>query len=449
MTISRSLPTDHGYDQFIRPSYTAAAYVVGSLVIRHRYFTRIGTPKRRRQRKSVLQVYRELGPSTFRKAYRMSYASFQLLCEKLRMPILSLTRKNGRNSETRHAHNGLIHHTVRVACAVRIFSGGSLYDLATTYGIGLSDVRKSLWTVVEAINCHPDFQIVYPSDHAAQRQIAAEFQEKSYANFGCCAGAIDGLLVWTQKPTVNDCIEAECDSGKFMCGRKHKFGMNLQGVCDCRGRFLDISILFPASSSDCLAFEGSTLFHRLEEGMLADDLCLFGDNAYLNSSFMATPYVNTSSGERDAYNFYFSQLRIRIECAFGMFVHRWSLLRSPMPATQPIARTVGMVLAMARLHNFCIDYGESNMISRLATDELRSELNGAILLTTNTDGEIVADELTGGGHHFHDLPRTLRRRQPQNNNNWLPRERMCAEVADQGLTRPQPQPRQVENRQSI
>ena len=72
--------------------------------------------------------------------------------------------------------------------------------------------------------------------------------------------------------------------------------------------------------------------------MLADDLCLFGDNAYLNSSFMATPYVNTSSGDRDAYNFYFSQLRIRIECAFGMFVHRWALLRSPMPATQPISR---------------------------------------------------------------------------------------------------------------
>ena len=128
MTISRPFPTDIGYRQFFRPSYTAAAYVVGSLVIRHCY-NRTGTPKRRRQQKSVLQVYRELGPSTFRKAYRMSYSSFQVLCEKLRMPILSLTRKNGRNSETRHAHNGLIHHTVRVACAVRIFSGGSLYIL--------------------------------------------------------------------------------------------------------------------------------------------------------------------------------------------------------------------------------------------------------------------------------------------------------------------------------
>ena len=117
-----------------------------------------------------------------------------------------------------------------------------------------------------------------------------------------------------------------------------------------------------------------------------------------------------------------------------------------MPATQPILRTVGMVLAMARLHNFCIDNGDTNIVSRLASDELRSELNGAILLNTNNDGETLVDELTGGGHHFQDVPRTIRRRQQQNNNNRLPRETMCNSVAEQGLTRPSPQQRQVVNR---
>jgi hypothetical protein len=39
---------------------------------------------------------------------------------------------------------------------------------------------------------------------------------------------------------------------------------------------------------------------------------LFGDNAYLNSSFMATPYPNVSidpaKKTKDDYNFYHSQL---------------------------------------------------------------------------------------------------------------------------------------------
>ena len=60
-----------------------------------------------------------------------------------------------------------------------------------------------------------------------------------------------------------------CDSGKFMCGRKKKYGLNCQAVCDVRGRILDISIMYPGSTSDCLAFEGMSLFCDLEEGLLA------------------------------------------------------------------------------------------------------------------------------------------------------------------------------------
>lgn len=52
--------------------------------------------------------------------------------------------------------------------------------------------------------------------------------------------------------------------------------------------------------------------------ILAKDLALFGDNAYLNSLHRATLYPNTSGGPKDNYNFYHSQLHIRIECAFGM-----------------------------------------------------------------------------------------------------------------------------------
>ena len=59
--------------------------------------------------------------------------------------------------------------------------------------------------------------------------------------------------------------------------------------------------------------------------ILARGLCLFGDNAYLNTLYMATPLSNTSGRPKDNYNFYHSQSRIQIECVFGMLVQRWGI----------------------------------------------------------------------------------------------------------------------------
>jgi DDE superfamily endonuclease len=161
----------------------------------------------------------------------------------------------------------------------------------TTFGIGHTDAMDSCWYVVDAVNRHPMFAIAYPNDHNQQQLIAQQFCEVSAADFQCCAGAIDGLLIWIHKPTKKDCIDAGCSLGKFFCGRKKKFGLNCQAVSDVRGRILDISILYPGSTSDCLAFEGMSLFQKLEDGLLAPGLCLFGDNAYLNTNYMATaPY---------------------------------------------------------------------------------------------------------------------------------------------------------------
>jgi hypothetical protein len=53
-------------------------------------------------------------------------------------------------------------------------------------------------------------------------------------------------------------------------------------------------MIYPGSTSDCPAFEGMTLFQKLESGMLAPGWCLYGNNAYLNTSYMATPFAAVS-----------------------------------------------------------------------------------------------------------------------------------------------------------
>jgi hypothetical protein len=51
-----------------------------------------------------------------------------------------------------------------VRLALRYFAGASLYDLMTTFGIGHTDAANSIWYAVDAINDHPDFAMLFPTD---------------------------------------------------------------------------------------------------------------------------------------------------------------------------------------------------------------------------------------------------------------------------------------------
>jgi hypothetical protein len=107
---------------------------------------------------------------------------------------------------------------------------------------------------------------------------------------------------------------------------------------------------YGGSSSDCLAFEETKLWARLEyNGLLAPGLFLFGDNAYLNAPFLATLYTNVSWGQKDDYNFFHLQLQIHVEYAFGMLVQQWDILQTPMPQGISIRKTIALVSALAKL----------------------------------------------------------------------------------------------------
>jgi hypothetical protein len=57
---------------------------------------------------------------------------------------------------------------------------------------------------------------------------------------------------------------------------------------------------------------------------------LFGNNAHLNTQYMATPYTHVTGNKehvtKDNYNFYHSQLGISVECCFGVLVQCWGVL---------------------------------------------------------------------------------------------------------------------------
>jgi len=291
-----------------------------------RSLSRRGRKARKRIRSSVAEVYECMGPTLFRRYYRMTYESFWILHDKLGESIKLCTlaiqgRKasTGENEAGRIGNfaypptpSGKISSDVRLAFALRYFAGGSPGDIISTYHISLISVLLSVWGVVEAVNRCEEFHISYPASHEIQKRIAADFAAVSDVGFDVCAGAIDGVLICIGKPSEKDAKRAEISRKKLFCARKNKFGLNCQAVSDRRGKILDISIKYGGASLDCLAFEASDLYQRLNNGLLADGLVLFGDNAYLNTSFMATPYPNAKAGTEDSYNYYQSQVRTSI-----------------------------------------------------------------------------------------------------------------------------------------
>ena len=198
-------------------------------------------------------------------------------------------------------------------------------------------------------------------NHQQQKDIARGFRKRLFIHLDNYVGCIDGMLVWTNKP--NTVILENCDLGplKFLCGRKKKFGLNLQAICDHREKFMDVFISFLGLASDFLCYCHSSICKKLNiPGFLNPGLCIYGEAAYTNTMSMCMPYKSMSSGPKDAYNFDQSQLRINIECAFGILVHRWGVLHKPIPVNISIKRISQLVCALCILHSFCID--EKDMI---------------------------------------------------------------------------------------
>ena len=188
------------------------------------------------------------------------------------------------------AWNRVITASQRLSMGLCSFAGGSVYDIAGNHGVCVQEVYKSVYVVIDAINSCESFNIVFPESEEEQQKLADGFLMKSRVGFKNCVGAIDGILVWTDKPSISDLVSLCFRSAQFYCGHKSKHGLNMQAVCDVNGRFLDIFIGCPGATSDYLAFLLSPLKHKLDAGLLKKDFCIFGNNAYVNTLYMATPY---------------------------------------------------------------------------------------------------------------------------------------------------------------
>ena len=186
-------------------------------------------------------------------------------------------------SAPRSVPSGPITMTSHLTMALRYCAVGDPVDIADHHGVHVVEVTYSVWAVIDTIYAASQLNIAFPKTHEEQESVADGFASKSDLDINTCVGAIDGILIWIHKPSKRDVKAIQFGPSKFFCGRKKKFGLNMQAVCDVHKRFLDVEIKFPGSATDFFAFEQSELKGIInKEGFLRPGLALFGDNAYVH-----------------------------------------------------------------------------------------------------------------------------------------------------------------------
>ena len=160
--------------------------------------------------------------------------------------------------------------------------------------------------VINAINKCKEMDIKSCSDHDKHHSISDGFRHESHNTYiSCCAGCIDGILIWTHSQQMKTALRWVWASPSVCCC-KHKFGLNLQTFCNQKKQFIGISTIYNAMTSNHLAFKVSGLRQSKLgcHGFLAPGRVLFGNNAYVNT-FLWSPYPNASKYRvQDNYNFY-------------------------------------------------------------------------------------------------------------------------------------------------
>lgn len=292
-----------------------------------------------------------LKEGSFRSFYRMQYESF---CELVRLlsPSLMVSVKQGRNRNQGgdHVYVELIVHVM-----LRYLAGGSYHDIRVTAGLAKSTFFSCLHRGVKAVNNCKELALKFPTLASELKESAMNFAAKSHGgSLDGCIAALDGWLCRIQVPPAAETMnKASYFSGHYQC-----HGLNVQAACDAACRFIFLSIRCPGGTGDSKAFYGTRLATFLAE--ISPGYYVVADNAYTLSATLLIPYSGNDKRypAKDVFNFYLSQLRIKIEQAFGMMVNKWRVFKKPSELKLSFIPSV--VECAMRLHNFCIDRRETD-----------------------------------------------------------------------------------------
>jgi hypothetical protein len=321
----------------------------------------------------------------FESKYRMSYESFMKLA-KLLEPSLIQSDRQSLNSCGQLA----VCPPHILGLTIRWHSAGCYHDIRDAGNFSVPTFFRLLKKGIRAISSCRELALKLPTKLDELEELAEGFKFKSTEGimFGC-VGALDGLLLLIRTPKKDEAANVR----QFFSGHYQRMGLNVQGLVDCHLRFLYAGVLAGGRASDYKAYQKSSILHWIEN--LPPMYFVAGDNAYVCTEHLLTPFCgsNRSIPENDAYNFYLSQLRIRVEMAFGLLKTKWRILRTALEV--PLAEAPVIFQVCCLLHNYCINerlqldeeiriermYGEDNthQLGYIPSDTVSLPHSGSVL----------------------------------------------------------------------
>jgi DDE superfamily endonuclease len=245
---------------------------------------------------------------------------------------------------------GAILPELRLYCALRWLAGGSYTDVSLFCGISQASFYRVCWQTIHAICKCEELQLHFPTTLEECQEAAAGFRSISRGEaIVTCVGAIDGYLLSIEAPP-KDLVN---NVRSYFSGHYQRYGVNVvQAVCDHLSRFTYIAVAGPGVMNDSIAIHEVDIAEKIEQ--LPFGFCVIVDCAYNATEHLIPLYSGADKlkPELDDFNFFGSQLRIRIEMAFGMS-KKWGILWRPLIVSMYNVKYI--VEAVARLHNFCID----------------------------------------------------------------------------------------------
>mmetsp|Transcript_10432 Transcript_10432/g.19511 ORF Transcript_10432/g.19511 Transcript_10432/m.19511 type:complete len:253 (+) Transcript_10432:387-1145(+) len=230
---------------------------------------------------------------------------------------------------------GYICGEVKLALTLRMLAGGSYLDLPLIFHCRDTYVTTIFHDVIREWICHDDvisyLNELYFKDIEAMKKTAAGFaQETNNGVLSGCIGALDGWLVKIRKPSFK---KGGIKNAAGYFSHKGFYAINCQVIVDHKKHILWRSIKCRGAEHDSTAVKKTKLYQQLVEDcdiFIRNHLYIIGDSAYALMAFLLKPFDNAAPySDSDAFNFYLSSSRIKVECCFGEVDARfWNTLEA-------------------------------------------------------------------------------------------------------------------------
>ncbi|KAK8772751.1 hypothetical protein V5799_024004 [Amblyomma americanum] len=208
--------------------------------------------------------------------------------------------------------------------------------------------------------CHIASNVIHFSSD--KDRLAEDFRK--LAGFPNVIGCIDGTY-----------IPIRCPSNKIRStyiNRHDQVSITMQGICDARGKFMDVFTGPPSKVHDARVLRLSPVHEDLPTLCEVNKFHILGDAAYPIREHLLTPFKHYGpmTAAKTNYNQCHATTRVIIENAFGMLKQRFRQLRYVEFTT--VDKITKFVVACCVLHNICLDGGDFD-VNDLLTDDERKE----------------------------------------------------------------------------